>query len=392
MGAKVLEDLKQHRNHVLLLILTGICVKFALFFFAWAFPVAPIGQMMGVKPEFLSINLNNSSSDTIPLDAKIRRAFDTAVYIDIAQEGYSEVPGRTKFLMYSSSLSASTCAHMWLFLYPLAIRLLASLVGFVASAILASNFFSLTSTILLYFVALKYVDDSSAFRAAILFLLYPQNLAYGTGGYSEPLFMTFVLSAWLLLEQNILLCGVLIMLASLTRYFGLLLFPLFALINAARKLPDKELKKAAADGILLHLFALPLLYWLFIQVPNDTGISFSQIESMCAHVSFGIPGSSLLFLQPIGAFFLYASIIAVWQLWKNNKILAGYSIVFLLSFMSINGLTAVSIGRYIGIIWPLFIFYGRYFAWKDTLVLSAGFFLLGAIMFIFHVNLIPTTF
>lgn len=140
------------------------------------------------------------------------RRYDTAWYILIAMQGYSD-DSRIVFPP----------------LYPLLISATMPLTGgnVVLAAVLVSNVFCLVAFALLYRLVARQFGDAVATRALILLAAFPTGF-YLVAGYTEPLFLAFTLGAFLsALDRRWWLAGGLGALVALTRLQGAaLLLPL----------------------------------------------------------------------------------------------------------------------------------------------------------------------
>ncbi len=136
------------------------------------------------------------------------RRYDTAWYILIAMQGYFP---DTRIVFPP--------------LYPVLIRVVEQVCGgnFVLAALIVSNVFCISAFYLFYRLAAREWGDPSATRALILLAAFPTGF-FLVAGYTESLFLTFTLGAFLAaLDRRWWLAGGLSFLASLTRLQGLVL-------------------------------------------------------------------------------------------------------------------------------------------------------------------------
>ncbi len=136
------------------------------------------------------------------------RRYDTAWYILIAMQGY--LPD-TRIVFPP--------------LYPTLIRLVEQVSGgnFVLAALIVSNVFCVSAFYLFYRLAAREWGDPIATRALILLAAFPTGF-FLVAGYTESLFLTFTLGAFLAaFARRWWLAGGLAFLASLTRLQGLVL-------------------------------------------------------------------------------------------------------------------------------------------------------------------------
>jgi len=324
----------------------------------------------------------NITSDNRPITEKLGNTFDSRGYVHISKSGYTIDDSQQNVNL------GGDCIYVWPFMYPIFIRIFSFFMDPVVAGLLVSNVASLAAVVLFYMVSSGYVGRDSAYRAGVLFALFPYNLAFWTASFSEPLYAVFVLLCWFfLLRSQLLLCGFFAMLASLTRLPGLMLFPLLSIIYCIMMRHKQGLKDLAVNTFTFNVFCLPILYWMFVQVPQGTGYSLTSLRSICVGDSiFG--GFIGIFAGSVfGILFTYFAFIGAYYLKDIDHNLMFYS----LSFMAFHIIFApvglgVYIGRYIGVIWPLFIYYGHKFDGWDVRFYSVISVLSALLMILLHAN------
>jgi hypothetical protein len=174
-------------------------------------------------PEFLILEPDGGAPDphhdtyhgTYPATGLLREltwmwfSWDTQWYVNIAYNGYGDMPKSVVFLP----------------LYPLLIRATAALIGdYLLAALLVSFAASFAALALLYQVAVDQTgSDRLARRTLVLLLAFPTAF-FLLAGYTESLFLALVLLAWLsTMRKWYGLAGLAGFLASLTRTQGILL-------------------------------------------------------------------------------------------------------------------------------------------------------------------------
>ncbi len=185
---------------------------------------------------------------------KIHRYWDGPPYMYIAMTLY-DVPEDHPFTGHG--LPRNYFANH-LPAYPMLIRALTplSLGSYPAAMILATLLSSVAAAVLFYEVLKAYALVVSPLWTAILFSFVPARwLIYHSVGATEPLFLCFVFAAFLVLERGRPVSVVtFVALASLTRFTGVLLIPIFALVYAERR----QWRRSAMMGLgglgLLSLF------------------------------------------------------------------------------------------------------------------------------------------
>jgi hypothetical protein len=134
--------------------------------------------------------------------------WDTISYLKIAILGYG---------------SDATIAFMPL--YPFLIRLFAPLLAgnYLLSALVISTICAAVTLILMYELLRKYYPDEIAWRAVLFFIVFP-TFFFLLAGYTESLFLVFVLASWILAwKRHWLWAGIFSGLATLTRLQGVIL-------------------------------------------------------------------------------------------------------------------------------------------------------------------------
>jgi hypothetical protein len=136
--------------------------------------------------------------------------WDTISYLKIAILGYA---------------NDATIAFMPL--YPFLIRLFAlPLAGnYLLGALVISTLCAAATLILMFELLRKYYPDEIAWRTTLFFIVFP-TFFFLLAGYTESLFLMFVLASWLLAwKRHWLWAGIFAGLATLTRLQGVILSP-----------------------------------------------------------------------------------------------------------------------------------------------------------------------
>ena len=381
---------KTTERHVLLLVSLYILSRLLMVVLVSQVHVDNVAHIIGISRYDLRHNwrVYNTSFDKLPLLEKFGYSWDSIWYVEIARNGYRLPPGYTSFpgVVTPPGLDPSCNLFYFLFMYPLSIWFFSVLMGYLPAGLFVSNASFIIAIVLFYKIALNYLDSKSALRAAVLFTLFPYNLNVMTS-YSEPLYLVFVLLSWdFFLKGRLFLTGVFAMLASLTRYPGAVLFPVLLLIVVKNNLGTNGWRNTFSKLILLSIFCIPIIYWDYVEIPMRTG--YTKIE--LASITWGFtvfPGIGLVGASAIGVFFFYFAFLAAYYLKDINADLMIYSISFLIFHSSLYGFGA-SIGRYMGVIWPVFIYYGRKLDLMDVWVFSGIFLLLGGLLIELSTNMV----
>ncbi len=186
--------------------------------------------------------------------------WDSLHYTRIAERGYPKTETHT--MLYSFPP-----------LFPVLIRLLTPLAGnLYLAGIIISNLFSFAAAYIFYRFACMLAAPSRALQAALLFALFPTNLAYGTVAYSEAPYLFFAIAS-LLCQYNRRYgpAAVFLTLALLTRSVGLVLIPVqFFLALYCERRHAESLHAAAKRLVWFFMPALAVLM-LFLYYRSQTG-------------------------------------------------------------------------------------------------------------------------
>ena len=121
--------------------------------------------------------------------------------------------------------------------FPALIRALGFLVGdFLISQAVIALFFGIVWIPLFQLVAEEYLSQEESFSATLIASLFPIVFIFTTVGYSEGLFLTLILSSWLLyLRNKHLSASILAAGASLVRWLGSLIVAPFIIESVIQK-------------------------------------------------------------------------------------------------------------------------------------------------------------
>ncbi len=314
--------------------------------------------------------------------------FDGGHYISIADRGYG---------IYQQAFFP---------LYPIFIGFLSRLTGASSalSALIISHVSILTGIIIFYKLAvLEHVR--SPFWTIIVLLIFPTSFFF-VSGYSESLFFVLAIGMIYALKQNKLLtAGIVGMLASATRLFGVFLV-VFPIVNYLT-LP----KQKRSLFTMLPVILVPLgfiFYMIYLQQSMGDPLAFFHLQPK---FGAGRSGSGIIFLPQVlwryAKILLFSfpftlsyavaifeivvfllSMLALWVGWKKLRLHPSYLIYSMLVLIvpSLTG-TLSSIPRYALSAFPLFFIAGNmHNKWMKIgiavifalgLILSTAFFLSG---------------
>jgi len=279
--------------------------------------------------------------------------WDAFYFVKVATEGYP-----------SDTISGHYAFEP---LFPFLIRVLTFLTANAwISAAIVSNVFYFMTLIAFYFVAKIYLREQQAMHATLLLGFFPLFVTYGFVAYSDVLYMFFAISSFYFFSKGKYFhSGTLGAFGSLTRSVGLLLTPIyFVAIYYLYKKKKVKLKNemifllgpAVALGLLSiyfysltgNILALPKAHEIW-----GTGIGsiLDFIASTFTPLMTAVTFSRLLY---IAFFFLAAFIVR-----RINPLLTFYCLVFLILFINLKGIAALSVARYSLAAWPAFLIFGR---------------------------------
>lgn len=160
---------------------------------------------------------------------------DAAIYANVARniiEGKGAVSDSTLplFFTYYPASSGPWPSPYPLF-YPLILALGFKILGSLQlSVVLVDGFFFVAAIPVIYLLARKIFDTKVAVISSIWYLFNPTLLSFSISGMTEPLFIFLTISAVYLFflnkKSSVVLSGIMIGLASLTRFQGLLFLPI----------------------------------------------------------------------------------------------------------------------------------------------------------------------
>jgi hypothetical protein len=223
-----------------------------------------------------------------------------------------------------------------------------------------------------------------AFFATLAFGFFPTNFAYGTIAYSESVFITFCLLAWLFFLKSqekskklicfrnweIFVSSFCAGLASLARYPGGLLFLIIGGIIGVQfiwfilKKDWSRTRIAFFDGLRFSPgFLIPLGWFLHIQ---SQGIDLEAVQyvSWGQRIEFPLGGMDFFLTEPeipnvITFYELWAFVLLITLLGLSAGRLSWMYIIYTLTFIglytAVTGVGAYAVVRYVGTIWPAYL-------------------------------------
>jgi Gpi18-like mannosyltransferase len=212
---------------------------------------------------------------------------DSGWYIAVAKKGYEKIPFNTDKV------------HDWAFfpLYPLLLRLAAALTGgFLLTGMILSNLFLLLALVLLHQTVTAFGhDEATAYRTIFYLAACPTSYFFSLP-MTESLFLLLTVgSLWAAKRDSWWLAGAFGALASATRYNGLFLLPVLAVMYWQGQRPFK-LRANILALCLLPLGLLAFMFYLFLITGN--AFAFLGIQK-----AWGV--RSGFFLYPLYNYLIY---------------------------------------------------------------------------------------
>lgn len=274
--------------------------------------------------------------------------WDSSFYTDVAQHGYHLTPD-------------NTLSNIVFFpLYPFSIYILAPLVGvnFVFAGWLVS-IFSLIGAVVVFYKLLKEFHPTIDPETPIFYLLIFPTAFFFNAVYTESLFLFLsLLTFYYALKGRFNAAGIFGLLAALTRVTGILLFiPVlweFFRRYGLRKifsfsfLPALLIPLGAFLFFLYHYFAFGD-FLLFLKVESAWGRTFQFNKDH--FLLFSHPSLVNLLLDLLFSAF---ALIATYHVFKQKWVSYGLYILATLGVALSTG-TFMSIGRYILVLFPIYI-------------------------------------
>ena len=249
-----------------------------------------------------------------PTILQLWNRWDTHNYINIAQNGYTNVGESSLFIVFFP-------------LYPLLIRLFAVFIGdYLFSAMVVSNLASVLAVLLFYKLVSKDYTSNNAIRAVFYFLVFP-TAYFLSAAYTESLFVFLsIASFYYAREGRWFLAGVFGGLASTTRITGVVLFPALIIEYWVQKRGQMRFKEIG------WLLLIPLCFSVYLIINYVTfGDAFAFLTIQKQHWFKELSPPWIGFLNSLGGI--------GWRS-PSERMLVDYAeIIF-----SLLGLTTVIVG------------------------------------------------
>lgn len=297
--------------------------------YSWMDPAAYEQSDQSFKPFFYNIN------------------WDSVHYIDIAENGYSyEGKGDLANIVFFP-------------LYPFLIFLFSFIfINFKLTAWLLSVAFLIFAAYFLVKLTKRFHKKIKLFEPVLFLLIFPAAF-FLNAIYTESLFLFLSIAVFYFsFKKNFWLAGIFGLLAALTRVTGILLFvPVFMEFVKVYKL------KNILNKNLIPVFFIPLgtfLFLLFHYLSFDNFLLFFEVESSWGR-SFEFNESHFSFFSPASiSNFILDMLYLIFALTASGliflKIRKSYGVYMLLTILvAVSTGTLMSIGRYILVLFPMFI-------------------------------------
>jgi len=196
---------------------TLICIVLTSTFFLW-FP------FLFRIPSWFGLKIENSNFQYI------YKQYDGPLYIIPAKTFYN--PKEISKINRDSSLSQdSTYFTAHLPLYPLSIRLISPIFGYLKGMLVVNLFFSGALACLFYYVITRFKLTKNPLLLSSIFLFLPRFLVVRSAGAPESLFIFLVLLSLFFFEsKRFVLSGIAGALSVMTKTPGILLFVAYSLV------------------------------------------------------------------------------------------------------------------------------------------------------------------
>lgn len=207
--------------------------------------------------------------------------YDSHAYLDIAENGYN--------MEFGEGIGN----YSYFPLFPMLVKLFAFIFGFGWAAFIVSNMLSLLGVYLLYIIIKDDFGFLIAKKSVLLFLLFPVAYFF-TMMYTESLFFVLILLMFYYARRDKwFLVGVIGMLASLTRMFGIIMVlpMLYIYLN------NRQFKIVDFKILLLGLipFGILLFFGYFYFTTGDFFIAFKTFASPEYAFAPLLPGLSFIY-------------------------------------------------------------------------------------------------
>lgn len=276
--------------------------------------------------------------------------WDSYWYLDIAQSGYSYKPGSISNIVFFP-------------LYPLLIRLFSYLLmgNIILAGWILSSFFLLLSLVYLYKLVYKFHPDIYPYSPLFFLLIFPTSF-FLNSVYTESLFLFLTTASfYYAFSRKWWLVGIFGILASLTRPTGLIVFLplLWEYLSAA------NFKLSSLFSIKsLPLYLIPQGFFLFsfyhYLAFNDFWLFFTNEKIWGRSITiklgyFELNNAAAVTNFTLDIFFVIFALIILYYIFKRLR--SSYAIYLTVSlFFILSSGTPSSIGRYVLILFPIYIF------------------------------------
>jgi hypothetical protein len=330
-------------------------------------------------PEYAGDQYTPRNFETHPLiDASLR--WDSGWYVDIARDGYAWT-GEGEESVAFFPVFPMMLRGLWFFL-PDSLHYL--------SAVLLNHALFFVALLLVWVYAARFGGRPVAQRTLILMSIFPTAFFFNAV-YTEALFVILAAAALLALHRlNFALAGAIGFLASLARPTGVLLAIPFALqLWRQRSAGWRNLVKPAASGVLIP--AGLGLYMLFLAVQFGRPLGFLEVQEAWGHVQMSpitaIIDSFRYLLETetrdiyyvmggVNTFLTVWALVMAFVIIRSDSLGASFAFAAILVPLAagVESMPVVSMGRYVLVLFPLFIPLARWAAsWSIQALLLAAF-------------------
>jgi len=318
------------------------------------------------QPGWLGLKINDFNFQYI------YKQFDGALYIIPAKTLYEvkkmDIPG-VGFILSLPLSPGYFAAHLPL--YPLIIRLFATVFGYLKSMLVMNILFTIILALFFYFLVKKFKITDKPLILTIVLLFLPRFLVIRSVGAPESLFMLLILVSIYFFEKNkYLYAGILGGLATMTKVPGILLFGVYFFVFVEKYLLTKKFNWQWLNILFIPLGLASVFFFYWIRYGD-----FFAFFHTAATVPMPYPFSvfnwqakwvGTAWLEEIVIYFFIYGLTAIYLFRSKYRSFFYFSLVFLIATMFIQHR---DISRYSLPLWPFAcIAFEKFFTSKKFLI------------------------
>jgi len=284
--------------------------------------------------------------------------WDTPHYLKIAKEGYS-----------SSTIGERHLLIVFFPLFPLLTKLFSFIFqNYLLSGLIVSNIAYGFAVFYLYKLVRLDFEQDDALRTVIYFTIFP-TAYFLHAAYTESLFLALTIASFYYARNDRwALCGVIGMLAAMTRITGILLLP----VLLVEYLHQREFKKENIKKDILWIFVIGfglLVYLILNYMTYGDPLKFLEFQSAHWGMNLSLPTEGLLNSWNVtdwgdpghkyhGGWFqvIFVLLGLILTIYSFFKIRLSYSLYALITWLVVTSTSfMISVPRFILTMFPIFI-------------------------------------